>query len=471
MDDEMEAVLRDECGLVPGRPVVAGVSGGPDSLCLLEVMRRAGYPVVVAHFNHRLRPEADAEAEAVARRARTLGLPFETGAADVGAHAAANGQSVEEAARTLRYRFLFAVARKHTAQAVATGHTADDQVETVLMHFLRGAGLDGLKGMQPRTLLLVFDPEIPLVRPLLGWRRADTEEYCRKHDLRPSYDASNADPAYFRNRLRHALIPELEKYSPHFKDNLLRTALALQGDHALLEEVVEMAWRQAVPASGLGWVAFDRRVLAEAPSGLRRALIRRAGQGLRPESRDFGFAAVQRAETFIAAPAGKTLDFGCGLYFLAEGDRIFLAAYEADLPSAHWPQVEGEQTLVVPGAVALGDDWQLSAEMAAVPQALADAQGNADPYQAWLDAEITGDRLIVRTAPLGARFQPLGMNRQSLKLSDLFVNVKLPRRARRKWPVIFAGPVPVWVPGYRLAEPGRVTEKTQRAVHLVLQKL
>ena len=467
----MKVVLRDECGLVPGRPVIAAVSGGPDSLCLLEVLRLAGYPLVVAHFNHRLRPEADGEAAAVAGRARTLGLPIETEAADVGTYAAANGLSVEEAARTLRYRFLFAAARKHAAQAVAVGHTADDQVETVLMHFLRGAGLDGLKGMEARTHLPAFDAEIRLVRPLLGWWRADTEGYCRDHGLQPAYDASNADPAYFRNRLRHALIPELEKYSPRFKDNLLRTARVLQGDHALLREVADAAWGRAVQASGEGWVAFERKVLAEAQTGLRRALIRRGAQTLRPESRDFGFAAVRRAEDFLAAPAGDTLDFGNGLYFLVEGERVYLAAYEADLPAAHWPQTQGEHGLDLPGAVELGDGWQLSAETAAIPQALAKVRGNADPYQAWLDADFTGDRLTVRNAPPGTRFQPLGMNGQSLKLSDLYVNVKLPRRARRKWPVVFAGSVPIWVPGYRLAESVRVTEKTERFVRLFLRKM
>ena len=466
----MEAVLRDECGLVPDRPVVAGVSGGPDSLCLLEVLRLAGYRTVVAHFNHHLRPEADREAEAVEGRARSLGLPFEGDAADVGAYAAANGQSVEEAARTLRYRFLFGAARKHSAQAVATGHTADDQVETVLMHFLRGAGLAGLKGMEARTLLPVFDPLILLVRPLLGWWRADTEGYCRAHHLQPAEDRSNADPAYFRNRLRLALIPELEKYSPRFKDNLLRTAQALQGDHELLEQVVETAWRQAVPESGAGWVAFERRILTEAPAGLRRALIRRAAHSLRPESRDFGFAAVRRAEGFIAAPVGKTLDFGNGLVFLMEGERVYLAAYEADLPAAQWPQVEGQKPLDLPGAVELENGWCLSAETAAVPQALAEAQGNADPYRAWLDADLTGDRLTVGNASPGTRFQPLGMNGQSLKLSDLYVNVKLPRRARKNWPVVFAGDLPAWVPGFRLADPFKVGTQTRSVIRLRLEK-
>ncbi len=127
----LEKILREGCGLDPARPVVAGISGGPDSLCLLGVLQAAGYRVVVAHFNHQLRPEADLEAAAVAEQARRLGLVFATDSADVRAYAEERHLSLEESARALRYRFLFAAARRHKAQAVAVGHTADDQVETV----------------------------------------------------------------------------------------------------------------------------------------------------------------------------------------------------------------------------------------------------------------------------------------------------------------------------------------------------
>src|SRR5512143_2120761 len=160
-----EPVLLDQCGLDPQKPLLAGVSGGPDSLCLLDILHSAGYPVIVAHFNHHLRPEADEEAASVAGLAQDLGLAFVTDSADVNKYAAENSLSLEEAARLLRYRFLFRVARERSAQAVAVGHTADDQVETILMHFLRGAGLAGLKGMEVRTHLPVFDAGIPLVRP------------------------------------------------------------------------------------------------------------------------------------------------------------------------------------------------------------------------------------------------------------------------------------------------------------------
>jgi tRNA(Ile)-lysidine synthase len=463
----LETVFRDPCGLDLTRPVLAGVSGGPDSLCLLGVLHLAGYRVIVAHFNHKLRPEADHEAESVSQRAHGLGLDFMTDSADVRGYAESHGLSLEEAARMLRYRFLFAAAKEQKAQAVAVGHTADDQVETVLMHFLRGAGLNGLKGMEYRSFLPVFDPEIPLVRPLLSLWRADTEAYCRDHNLQPHFDATNADQTYFRNRLRHSLIPELEKYNPRFKEALLHTASALQGDVAVLQEVLDMAWKQVVVGNDHGWFAFDQAGLAALTPGLRRNLIRRAGELLRPENRDFGFEALERASAFVERPDGKQVDFVNGLYLFTETGKVCLAAYEADLPSAHWPQVE-ESVALTGEQLALGNEWVLTFDQIELGQL--EEQMPVDNWSAWLDADQTGDRLTVQPRREGDRFQPLGMDSGTIKLSDFFVNVKLPKRARACWPLVCVGDEIAWVPGFRIAHPFRVAERTKRVVRLSLHK-
>src|SRR5512135_1332728 len=167
MLENIESILSEKCGLTRDRPIIAGISGGPDSLCLMNVLRKAGYHLIVAHFNHKLRPDADADANIVEQTAGRLNIASVIQSGDVRAFADAEKLSIEEAARSMRYRFLMEQARHSHAQAVAVGHTADDQVETVLMHFIRGAGLNGLKGMPYRSNLREFDPEIPLVRPLL----------------------------------------------------------------------------------------------------------------------------------------------------------------------------------------------------------------------------------------------------------------------------------------------------------------
>jgi len=465
----LDSILRDRCGLDPQKPILVGVSGGPDSLCLLDVLLTAGYQAVVAHFNHQLRPEADLEAASVSERAHSLGLPFITDSADVHAYAKEYMLSLEEAARMLRYRFLFAAARKNMAQAVAVGHTADDQAETVLMHFLRGAGLSGLKGMEYRTLLPVFDADIPIVRPLLSLWRVDTEAYCHDKGLQPHFDASNADQHYFRNRLRHALIPELEKYNPRFKESLLRTAQALQGDYSVLQEVLDNAWKETCASRGDGWVAFDQLGLAKHSRGLRRNLIRRAAESLRPDNRDFGFDALERAAAFAEIPSGKRVDFVNGLYLFSEAGKIYLAAYEADLPSAGWPQVS--QPFVMNGPrLELAGGWLLTVDQ--VDHDKTDAGRPHDNWSVWLDADqVAAGTLIVRPRHAGDQFSPLGMASQTIKLREFFINIKLPRRARANWPLVCAGDQIVWVPGFRLAHPFRITDQTRHALHLEIKRL
>jgi tRNA(Ile)-lysidine synthase len=448
--------------------VVIGVSGGPDSLCLLHLASQ--FPrlnLIVAHFDHRLRPAGELEAEFVRRIADGLGLPFVNGAAEVRLHAATHKLSLEEAARTLRYRFLFAQARLHHAAAVAVGHTADDQVETLLMHFLRGAGLSGLKGMTGRTLLPEFDPEIPLLRPILHLWRDETVAWCRTHALQPLLDPSNADQAYFRNRLRHSLIPELERYNPRFKHALLHTASALQGDYAALQEVMENSWKDTLTGTGAGWLAFDAPKLARVSTGLRRILIRRAAEILQPDSRDFGFDALDRAAAYVGTPAGKQLDFVNGMVLFPEGETFYLAVSAAALPSAQWPQVSAELA-VEGGRLELENGWVLTVEKAGLDSGRLPPAG--DNWSAWLDADLTGDRLTVRPRRLGDVFSPLGMNRQTVKLREFFIKVKIPRRARSGWPLVCAGDQVVWVPGFRLAHPFRITGKTCQGIHLRLEK-
>ncbi len=465
----LEAVLRDHCKLDKARPVLAGVSGGPDSFCLLDILYKAGYQVVVAHFNHQLRPEADMEAGSVSARAGSLCLPYVTDSADVHAYADTHGLSLEEAARSLRYQFLFAAARQYAAQAVVVGHTADDQVETILMHLLRGAGLSGLKGMEYRTLLPVFDQQIPIVRPLLSLWRADTESYCRELTLEPHYDSSNTDQTFFRNRLRHSLLPELEKYNPHFKESILHTAQALQGDYQVLQEVMEDSWKSVVVETGKDWVAFDQPGLARLTTGMRRNLIRRAAESLRPDDRDFGFAALERAATFVKVPSGKQIDFVNGLCLFSENGKIILAAYEAAGLIKQWPQVN-QASVIHSGQLELGNGWMLSAEYR--PLAADNWSHNTDNWSAWLDAgRLPAANLVIRPRGAGDVFSPLGMGGQTVKVQDFYTNVKMPRRARMHWPLVCAGDQILWVTGYRIGHPFRITEGTKHILHLEIKRL
>jgi tRNA(Ile)-lysidine synthase len=227
-----------------------GVSGGPDSLTLLHGLFHLGYAVTAAHYNHGLRPDAGSDALHVQQVCVQMGIPFVSAASDVAEFARTEGMSIEEAARTVRYRFLFSEARRLGCAAVAVGHTADDQVETVLMHFLRGAGLAGLRGMQPFGVMPEWDAELPLIRPMLGVWRADVLAYCREQALEPVIDQSNTDTTYFRNRLRHELIPYLQEYNPRIKEVLWRMSQTAVGDYDVIEDVTSAAWDRSQIAEG-----------------------------------------------------------------------------------------------------------------------------------------------------------------------------------------------------------------------------
>ncbi len=467
-----DSILRDRCGLHKDAPIVAGVSGGPDSLCLLDLLVRSGYPVVAAHFNHRLRPEADSDVAEVAGIAASLSVPFASESADVHQYARRNGLSIEAAGRELRYGFLFAEARARGAQAVAVGHTADDQVETILMNFIRGTGLRGLGGMAHRTVLRVFDPSIPLVRPLLGFERHQTESYCASRGLRPVYDASNDLPDYFRNRVRNELIPFLEQYNPRLREVMRRNSAALSADQDLLDELVTAEWLQSIIRQDRDSVAFDLARLQERSPRLQRQLIRRAASQLAPTDQ-MDFAALDRAAAFIARSAGTHTDLAGGLRLHREADVLYLAKQDAVLPAEAWPQMPSGADLIdvsLPGVAVLAGGWCFEATTDLAPPFEAGNLRSADRFQAQVDVGSLSGSLELRVRRPGDRIQPLGLAGHTQKLADFFINEKVPARARARWPLLCIGDAVVWVPGYGLAEPFKVLASSRKIAHLWIKQ-
>jgi tRNA(Ile)-lysidine synthase len=466
-------IMQEKCQLVQDRPLIVGVSGGADSLCVLDLLQRSGYSPIIAYFNHKLRPEADQEAGMIHQMADRRNLPFLSGQAQVRRTAADDKQSIEEAARHARYSFLFDQAKNKDAQAVVVGHSADDQVETILMHFLRGAGTDGLRGMDFRSLPNAWSADIPLVRPLLSTWRSQILEYCQKRGLEPINDPTNQDLTYFRNRLRHELIPYLESYNPSVSQVIWRTAEILRADAQVLDGLLQEVWQACMLESGPGYIALDRGRSSQQPLSIQRNLIRRAIASLRPDLRDINFNAVEVGRSYFqpSMPPAET-DLIAGLKLTSEPGRLWISEWEALLPTAEWPQVsEPGSTLTIPGIVHLAAGWQLAAEQLPSKNiAGGQLQMDADPFQAWLDAENIRGPLQVRPRQPGDRFQPHGMGGHSVKVSDFMINVKLPHRARRAWPLVCSEGQIIWVPGFRIAHPFRVNGTTSRIVRLRLKQ-
>lgn len=443
-----EVVLGD-CGLDKSQIIIVGVSGGPDSMCLLHVLFTLGYKAAVVHVHHGLRAEADADQKLVAREAARLGLACTVVQVDVREHARTHGQSVEQAARQLRYQALMGEAHRSSAQAVAVGHTADDQVETVLMHIIRGAGPQGLQGMSYRTMLAEFSTVIPVVRPLLGFWRREILEYCSMHGIEPARDMTNDDPSFLRNRLRNELIPNMESYNPEVRAAIWRLSRHASAENALIDSMTKEAWKQIVVQESAQLVSIKANNLLDCPRPMQSRVIRMVCQHLL-QTHELTTAVSDGALNWIARRHQGQHQLSGGLLLARERDFIHIAAGAEALPDDKWPQ------LVEPGAVVgplrqhrtvpLAGSWRL--QLASVS-----TDGNAGSrFVLRLPEGALRSGLYLRAPRDGDRLRPAGMHGHRQKLSDIFVNAKIPQRFRAAWPIVTTGEEVIWVAGLRVAE-------------------
>lgn len=451
---------------VVGKKLTVAVSGGPDSLALLHILaelrKPLGIGLHVAHLDHGLREESATEAAFVASEAHRLGLPFSGLRQDVASHRRQRGLSLEEAARELRYRFLAGVAKEVGAEAIALGHTADDQAETILLHLVRGSGLAGLQGMKLTTPFLAPDRDlVTLVRPLLGVTREETEAYCRLRGLAPLRDPSNADLSFSRNRLRIQVLPLLRQINPSVRDALLRLSHAVTLDVAYLNSEVLRYWPQIVEQTAMG-LALDRKALAQLDPSLRRHLLRRAYTILRGLSADLEQNHVEKMVQLLEGPSGKAIAVPGGVRWEVGYDKAFLTLGDR-LPDL--PPVAKLHPLTWPGEKVL-DGWIVQAAEA-LPLLPA-----PHPYVASFDLESLGVPISIRSRQPGDRFQPLGMEGPgaSKKLQDFFVDSKVPRTWRSRVPLVVSPRGIAWVVGWRIAHWARVTPQTRRCLRLEFRR-
>lgn len=460
----------------PERKVLVAVSGGPDSLALLHILHFAGISMDAAHLDHMLRPSSSKEASSVSEICKAWGVSCTIGQVDVGRFASDNKLSIEEAARECRYRFLFEKADEFEAQAVITGHTADDQVETILMHLLRGAGMSGLQGMSVVENIKHWEKEIPLWRPMLGVWREEVNAYCEEHGLKPILDESNADTRYFRNLLRHEVIPQLESINPQVKRTFIKMSDIVGEDNRLLDQITDEIWKACGLYENPGCTVIDRDIFLEQPLSVRRRMLRKGIQQSRPCLRDIGFDTIERGLKAIGERKTHTyqIDLADRLIMILEGAKIFILEDGQPVPVFDLPQLSGSKAnLLSPDeSISLLNDWELSASLVMPDDMLLiDHHIIEDPLHAWISADSVQFPLIVRGRKPGDTWCPLGLKGHTQKISDLFINEKVPPAAREKWPLVFSGEDIVWVAGFRPAQANILTGKQQIVVNLHLKKL
>jgi tRNA(Ile)-lysidine synthase len=445
-----------------GEKWVVGVSGGPDSLALLHILRQIVGParLVAAHLNHNLRPNAAADAQFVAETAAAWQIPFTLQSHDVAALAREAGLSLEVAGRQARYTFLANLAHQVGTRLIAVGHHADDQVETLLLHLLRGTGFRGLRGMQP-IRPLPADPDCLLLRPLLYTSRAEIEAYCHDQQLQPRHDATNRDTRFRRNWVRHELLPQLVAFNPQIKRNLQQLADMVDANMEILDDRFIDAWLAAVNDIDEDWLALDRPIWQRQPLALRRRLLRAAVRQLESQA-EINFRTLEQARLLAEAEGSGTTAVLPGGMLLEVGYKELIVRRDTAVIIPELPQLSNDESLPlpVPGQVSLAYGWWL--ETAVLDQFdLAAIQQNRDPWTAYLDAAQAGS-LCLRPRRPGERMQPLGLNGRSAKLKEIMVNRKIPAALRARWPILAHDDHALWLVGHVLDERVGVTAVTRQ---------
>ena len=501
--------IRRHSMLPQGGRVAVALSGGPDSVALLHLLRELetqGELVLAgaAHFNHRLRGAASDNDEAFCRElAASLGLPLEVGAGDVRALASREKRSIEDAARRTRYEFLAHAAQWLSAGAVAVGHSRDDQAETFLLRVLRGSGTRGLGGIRPKAGIFV--------RPLIDIPREALRQFAADRGLTFRDDATNADVAVPRNRIRHELLPYLEReFSPGIVEVLAReAALARDDEDRLQSEAIDLAASivlvttdpaadRPIGQSARIKVQVDGHALRSLHPALASRVARQALQHLAGE-RFVGFDHVERFLAFVrAADTGSALSLpgqqarllgpsgrvgkaatGCqregGVVVLGPEPPRAAARRPGGSASPHPSGREGGNSfripLSIPGEILLGPQrLVVSAERTA---GSGESRGPAEPGEALL-AWVSGCRepLTVRSRLPGDRFQPPGLGGRSKKLQDYLVDRKVARAVRDSLPlVVDRDDRIVWVVGHGVAEGFRAPAPSSGVILLKARRL
>ncbi len=459
----------------PGAKVVVGVSGGPDSSTLLHLLcrLRSEYDLHLwaAHLNHGLRgAEAAEEAEWVERFAFKLGIPLISDSFDVASLAKEKGLGLEEAGRRARYDFFEDVAHQVAAARIALGHTASDQIETILMRVIKGTGLDGLCGIPPIRG--------KVVRPLIEVFREEIEKYCQENNLSPCLDSSNREISFLRNRIRLELLPFLKDYNPQISKALFQLGKILKEDVDFLKEEGEESFKGLLKEEGekdkQRWLVLDVEKLFRLHPALQKRVLRQAIRETKGNLKGITFEHLVSILKLNGEKGARWLNLPGDLVVQREyKDLLFRKGKPRDISFA--------SSLTVPGKTELPQlNLVFEAELISeVPGSFSSLTrggkvklGEKREFperQAWLDFDKLVLPLFLRGREKGDRFTPLGM-KGSKKVKDFFIDLKVPLQKRERVPLLISKGKVVWVVGYRISECFKVDKETKRILKIRISK-
>lgn len=472
----VEAAITEFDMLQAKDSVLVGVSGGPDSVALVHILRELSPALSlrlgIAHLNHGLRgQDADNDADFVSSLADKLDLPFHIKKEDIRAYANKEKLSLEEAARHVRYAFFDEIAFKHRYNKIALGHQADDNAESILMFIIKGTGPAGMAGIAPVR-------EGRIIRPLIRLTRRQIMRYLDAKRLPHVTDSSNLDPNFLRNRIRNHLIPVLQSaYNPGIIQTLNRFGEIFRSEQEWLRNLLGPVFESVVMHAEKDSARLSLKGLRGLHEAARRRVIRKAIAAVKGDLRRISFAHVASATRLVRADCeGRSLDFPDRIRIQKIGDALVITKEETALrridPRACRPQ---------PGALRYhigepGDAPEtLHIEKAGLRLRLTVMAAENLPELhktgqrvAFFDMNKLQFPLVLRNFQPGDRFTPLGV-RGSQKVKKFFIDHKVPADQRHRCSILLSGDTIAWVVGHRIGEQFRIEPATRRILRVELQ--
>jgi len=449
---KVKKTIEKQHMLSPGDKVLVGVSGGPDSVCLLHILDRLakemGLSLHIVHINHGIRKrESEREEKFVSDLARGMGLAISIKWLDVPSYARKKKLTIEEAARNMRYRVLRDLARKLNAKKIALGHTASDQVETVLMHLLRGSGPQGLSGIPS----IRKTENAWIIRPLIEASREEVLSYLKKNNLSFCLDTSNRRIEYFRNKVRLKLLPLLrDSYNKNIDGALLRLSQIMKEENAYWDGIVQEISRRIVSAEA-GKILIDLGRFLRYNVAVQRRILHKLLDGIVSLKQIEAIRLLAHSDS-----QAKRIYLGKKFNVRKEGHFLIFSS------SSEKRTQKFEYKIRVPGKNAL-EGLNLTVNTRITNSRPA---SDTDASTAYFDVDkINLKDLMLRSRREGDRFKPFGL-KGTKKLSDFFIDEKIPRYLRDRVPLLVEGDDILWVIGFRRGDKARITKDTRKILEV-----
>ncbi len=438
--------------------ILVGVSGGPDSVALLHSLNdmkdKYDLSIFGAHLNHGLRStDSSNDQKFVEKKFSELKIPFVTKQINLNEIVENESSSLENIARIERHKFLFDTSNHFNTSLVALGHHIDDQAETIILHILRGSGLDGIRGMNEISKRKIDNQEINIYRPLLGTSRQDILKYLSEKNINFHIDATNYSTKYTRNSIRHSLMPQLETYNPEIKKSLRRLSESVKYDLIFLEEFAKNQFNE-ISEITQNQIAFKTQKLLDLSPAILFRVIKHSFTQLTDNHQDIEMIHIKMIESLIKGGTGKKIQLPKNLTAIKQYDQLIITTNKN--PESLFPEIDKIFSINIPGTTFI-NNWQITTTSPKKPFNCENPSSNI----AYIKYNSKNNHLYVRKRKKGDKFLPSGMTNHK-KIQDYMVDQKIPQSLRDRIPLLVNEKDEIlWVVGWRTSELAKTSDEQE----------